>query len=48
MPAKKKNTQGGLMYKGKPLLRRGNLLYYGNPEDKYIYNDDRFGINQKS
>ena len=24
------------MYKGKPLLRRGNLLYYGNPEDKYI------------
>ena len=36
MPAKKKNTQGGLMYKGKPLLRRGNLLYYGNPEDKYI------------
>ncbi|NLB81169.1 MAG: hypothetical protein GX800_06090 [Clostridiaceae bacterium] len=24
------------MYKGKPLIRRGNLIYYGNTEDKYI------------
>ncbi len=26
----------GLMYKGKPLLRSGNKIYYGNPDDKYI------------
>lgn len=25
-----------LMYKDKPLVRRGNLIYYGNPADKYI------------
>ena len=25
-----------LTYKGKPLVRRGNLIYYGNHEDKYI------------
>ncbi len=24
------------MYKNKPLLRKGNLLYYGNHDDKYI------------
>ncbi len=32
MPAKKKPEV--LMYKGKPLLRCGDLIYYGNPEDK--------------
>ncbi len=25
-----------LTYKGKPLLRRGNLIYYGNHDDDYI------------
>jgi len=31
--AKKKKL---LTYKGKPLLRCGNRVYYGNLEDKYI------------
>lgn len=31
--AKKKK---GLTYKGKPLIRCGNTIYYGNLEDKYI------------
>lgn len=25
-----------LMYKGKPLVRSGNVLYYGNMADKYV------------
>lgn len=25
-----------LTYNGKPLLRCGNEIYYGNPEDKYV------------
>lgn len=25
-----------LTYKGKPLMRSGNILYYGNADDKYI------------
>ena len=25
-----------LMYKGKPLVRQGNFLFYGNPQDDYI------------
>ena len=25
-----------LMYKNKPLVREGNFLFYGNPEDKLI------------
>lgn len=25
-----------LTYKDKPLIRRGNMVYYGNPNDKYI------------
>ena len=25
-----------LHYKDKPLVRRGNMIYYGNPLDKYI------------
>lgn len=24
------------MYKGKPLVRQGNVIFYGNPGDKYI------------
>ena len=31
--AKKKKL---LMYKGKPLIRCGDRIYYGNLEDKYI------------
>lgn len=36
MATKKKEHAEGLMYKGKPLIRRGNLIYYGNPDDKNI------------
>ncbi len=25
-----------LRYKGKPLVRRGNMIYYGDPQDKYM------------
>ena len=25
-----------LRYKGKPLVRRGNMIYYGNPQEKYM------------
>jgi hypothetical protein len=24
------------LYKGKPLVRRGNMIYYGDPKDRYI------------
>ena len=24
------------MYKGKPLVRKGNTIYYGNMQDKYV------------
>ena len=34
MSAKKKEE--GLRYNGKPLLRRGNLIYYGDTSAKYI------------
>ena len=33
--ADKANEQKILTYKGKPLMRKGNELYYGNVEDKY-------------
>lgn len=36
MPAKKETGSEKLMYKGKPLVRRLNSIYYGNPEDEYI------------
>lgn len=32
----KKEEKTGLTYKGKPLQRCGNQLYYGNVDDKYI------------
>jgi len=32
----KKEEQKILYYKEKPLIRRGNLIYYGNPADPYI------------
>ncbi len=25
-----------LKYKGKPLIRRGNMVYYGDPQEKYM------------
>lgn len=25
-----------LRYKGKPLIRRGNMIYYGDPQEKYM------------
>ncbi|MEG2571037.1 MAG: hypothetical protein RSA70_06350 [Clostridia bacterium] len=30
------NKSDGLMYKGRPLTRHENVLYYGNMSDKYI------------
>lgn len=38
MAEKKKtaeNEKTVLTYKGKPLMRKGNQIYYGNPDDKY-------------
>ncbi|GHU94529.1 hypothetical protein FACS1894208_05760 [Clostridia bacterium] len=32
----KPTTGEGLIYKGKPLMRLGNLLYYGSMAEKYI------------
>lgn len=34
--AKEEKPAKGLMYKGKALLRKGNQIYYGNSDDKYI------------
>lgn len=34
--AEKKNQKEYLTYKGKPLIRSGNVIYYGNFTDKYI------------
>lgn len=31
-----KKQEEMLTYNGKPLLRCGNEIYYGNPEDKYV------------
>ena len=36
----------GLMYKGKPLLRCGNRIYYGNLEDKLMDNTGELGKGQ--
>jgi arginyl-tRNA synthetase len=36
MPATKKNTAKILEYKGHPLRRKDNLIYYGSMSDKYI------------
>ena len=32
----KKTGEGKLFYKGKPLIRKGNTIYYGSMSDKYI------------
>lgn len=34
--AAKKDKEKLLFYKGKPLVRKDNLIFYGNPADKYI------------
>lgn len=34
--AAEKTESKYLTYKDRPLIRRGNLLYYGNHDDKYI------------
>ncbi|MDR3551844.1 MAG: hypothetical protein P4L75_01855 [Clostridia bacterium] len=36
MPEKKEKKQNFLMYRNKPLVRCGNILYYGNMSDKYV------------
>ena len=36
MAATKKTEKKYLEYKNKPLVRKGNLIYYGNHDDKYI------------
>lgn len=33
---KSADSNGFLMYKGKPLVRSGDTLYYGNMYDKYV------------
>lgn len=30
------SEQNGLMYKGRPLMRKDNLVYYGSMADQYI------------
>ena len=32
----KKNTKKTLMYKGRPLVRSGNTIYYGDMADEYV------------
>lgn len=34
--AKKKKAEDGLMFKGRPLMRKDNLVYYGSMAEKYI------------
>ena len=36
MAVKKKKDDDVLLYKGKPLIRKDNIIYYGNPADKFI------------
>ena len=36
MPAAEKNPNKILEYKGRPLRRKDNLIYYGSMSDKYI------------
>ena len=35
MAKAEKKQQEYVTYKGKPLIRRGNLLYYGDKDDKF-------------
>jgi hypothetical protein len=36
MAEKKIKKESFLTYKGKPLVRNGNIIYYGNMYDKYV------------
>ena len=36
MATARKKSDEGLVYKGRPLMRRDNLIYYGSMADKYI------------
>lgn len=36
MAAAKKNDKNYLVYRGKPLVRSGDTLYYGDMKDEYI------------
>ena len=36
MAGKKKEKDNMLYYKGKPLCRKDNIIYYGSPEDKFL------------
>lgn len=36
MAEKKAKKESFLTYKGKPLVRNGNIVYYGNMSDKYV------------
>lgn len=36
MATSKKKPQKFLQYKGKPLVRKGSQIYYGNHDDEYI------------
>ena len=36
MSEKKVKKNEFLMYKGKPMVRCGNIIYYGNMSDKYV------------
>ncbi len=36
MPKKQDDKKDLLMYKGKPLIRTGNTIYYGDPNDAFI------------
>jgi len=36
MAAAKKNDRNYLVYRGKPLVRSGDTLYYGSMKDEYI------------
>lgn len=40
MATKTENKNKFLMYKGKPLVRSGNTIYYGNSYDKYLIKID--------
>ena len=37
-----------VMYKGKPLVREGDVLYYGFPTDKYVLRLDIFMKDDKN
>lgn len=51
MPEKNNSSQQFLTYKGKPLVRMGNTIYYGDMRDKFVVmmtilsNHDEDGMN---